>query len=42
MTWKCFHCGEEVEDIKEVKCPKCGKKILTKKRAGVVKEIETD
>jgi len=41
-TWKCFNCGKEVEEIHEAKCPKCGKKILTKQRPQVVKEIKTD
>ncbi len=42
MAWKCFYCGEEVEDINEIKCPYCGRRTLTKERSRVVKTIDTD
>lgn len=42
MTWVCYNCGKEVEDTFEVKCPHCGKKILTKKRPRIVREVPTD
>ncbi len=42
MSWKCFYCGKEIEDISEVKCTKCGKKVLTKERAPIVQEVKTD
>ncbi len=42
MTWKCFYCGEEIEEIKEVKCPQCGRRTLTKKRPQIVEKVKTD
>ncbi|MEM0372411.1 MAG: DNA-directed RNA polymerase subunit P [archaeon] len=42
MAWKCFSCGKIVEDIKSVKCPYCGYRILSKERPPVVKKVKTD
>ena len=42
MTWKCFSCGAEIEDISTVKCPHCGYRILVKERPPMVKKVKTD
>lgn len=42
MSWKCYNCGKDVEDISSVKCPNCGYRILIKKRTPTVKKMKTD
>ncbi|MBI1974102.1 DNA-directed RNA polymerase subunit P [Candidatus Micrarchaeota archaeon] len=35
-------CGKVVEDIKVVKCPYCGYRVLYKERQPVVRNVKTD
>ena len=42
MSWICYSCGKKIEDIKVVKCPYCGYRILRKERSAVVRKVKTD
>jgi len=43
MTYYCYVCGAEVDDLSNgVFCPKCGARVLFKKRPPVIKEVSTD
>lgn len=42
MAWKCLACGKRVENVKIVKCPYCGYRVLSKERPLVVKKVKTD
>ncbi len=42
MAWRCMNCGKVIEDIKVVKCPYCGYRILIKERPPIVKRVKTD
>lgn len=42
MTWVCFSCRKKVEDVKVVKCPYCGYRILEKERPPVVKKVKAE
>lgn len=42
MAWTCYSCGKKIEDIKVVKCPYCGYRILRKERSPVVRKVKTD
>ena len=37
-----MECGKVVEDIKSIKCPYCGYRILYKERPQIVKKVKTD
>lgn len=42
MSWKCFSCGKKMDDIKVVKCPYCGYRILKKDRPAVVRKVKAE
>lgn len=43
-TYKCVKCGKEftldLENVREVRCPYCGSKILRKPRPKVAKRVK--
>jgi len=43
MPYICMHCGKETKSIEKntVRCPYCGYRVLTKKRAPIAKEVST-
>lgn len=41
MSWKCIKCGKKVKEIKVVKCPYCGYRIIHKEKPPIVKKMST-
>lgn len=39
MSYVCFKCGKKIKDIKNIRCPYCGGRLIFKERPPVAKKV---